>query len=427
MSKHKIILNTSDFVPGLQANCTLKESAAHCTRCNACAQSCPAYLCHLQENFSPRGRAQLIRSITEKRLNLTADNSLLKEITNSCILCGRCTAACAGQIPVGHYMLSLQKAMHRKMLPLGLRGLLILYRSFPKLFSWIVQSGLFLHWLRIDFLLYPLLPNWMKHAQTILPHQLGSLQKLLRKQNIDSTPTKPKAIFLPSIYSQYIDPQAGLLALQSISAKNPVVLWNADSGLFDYLYGSRVKCIQKAKKLLLAWEGYSKKRALPLMTDSIEAYGFLKNYPLLFEDLSGWKERAEKFAAHVQFITDIPFPAKKKNLSRKAALDSSSLLFPATLPAERARKILLTTYGKNLLECEYSRFPLPAASVGFAYPNEASDLVLRQVKDLAREQIERVYCLSAWAALELNAVLRKRTPHAQACFIIYIRTDYERA
>ena len=415
MAKQKLILNADTIVPGLQSPCALKESAARCTRCNACVQSCPAYLQQPQEAFSPRGRAQLIKLLSNQKLKTDLSQELLTQIVHSCVLCARCSRTCAGQIPIAHHMLALRKALGLHTLPYGLYILLYLQGAAPKLFDTTLRTLLFLHRIKLGFLCYPLLPK-----------KTGSLQRLLRKNNLPISSDKPKALYLPSLYAQYIDPQAGLLAVEGLSAKKPTVLFNIDCGLFDYLYGSRTRCLQLAKHLLTTWEKYAGKHLLPFFTDSIEIYSFLKNYPMLFQALPAWKERAEKFAKQVQFIVDMPFPVKKKNAPQKAALETSSVLFPVTDVLERARKILLTTYGKNLLEFEYSRFPLPAASVGFVYPSEADSLVLRQVKDLTRQQIQRVYCLSAWAALELNAVLRKCDPLAQARFIIYIRTDYGR-
>ena len=126
---------------------------------------------------------------------------------------------------------------------------------------------------------------------------------------------------------------------------------------------------------------------------------------------------------HVQFITELLSPAKPPQTLPRTALDSSSLLYPAGAVGERVYARLLETYGKNLLECEYSRLPLPAATIAFAQPTQAAELVRQNARDLIRQHIERVYCLSGWAALELQAVLRKHYPSARADFIVNIYTQ----
>ena len=426
MTIRKINVDAKAPVPGKPQPCTLKESATHCTRCNACAQSCPIYLLRPQENFSPRGRTQILRLLSQGKLKKDLPIDLLKEIALSCLLCAGCTNACAGNIPIAHHTLALRKALRARSLPIGLYFLLRMRTLAPKLFDYMVRTGLLCHRFYMGKIFYPLLPKWLRHAQDILPKHTGSLRRLLMKKQTDLHPARPKAVFLPSLYAQYVDPHAGWLSYQTWTAKKPWVLFDLSSGLFEYLYGNRTRCLQAAKKVLLAWEQAGGKHALPLITDSIEIYSFLKNYPLLFAAIPGWRDRAEKLAAQVQLSIEAPFPIKKKKGTQRVALDTSSVLYPAGQAAERARKLLLTTYGKNLLECVYSRFPLPAASIGFASGNEASDSVLKNIQDLAQHQIEKVYCLSGWAALELNAVLRRRYPIAQARFIVYIRTDYER-
>jgi len=423
MAKYKVNIPVSTLVPGGQNACLLQQSAAHCTRCNSCLQSCPAYLLNPQETFSPRGRVQLIRLLSEGKISLDVSDPLLKEIAFSCTLCARCTAACAGQIPVAHHMLALRNALEKQPLPDTLRLFLFAYGKYPGLFHWITCSGLFLRRLGFANLLRPLLPKWLKHAQAILPAKTGSFRRLLHRQKIQTQPEKPQSIYLPSLYTQYIDPQAGLLVYKRLAAKQPVLLLGQATGWFEYMYGNRTRCLQIAKKVLLTWEKYSIQRPLPLITDSIELYSFLKNYPLLFDKIPGWKQRAQTFAKHIQFITDLPFSSGEKNRNQRIALDTSSVLYPATEPAERAQKILSALYGKNLLQCAYSAVPLPAASIGFASDSNTAILLHKNIRDIARQQIDTVYCLSAWSALELNAVLPLKYPSAQAQFFIYAGAD----
>ena len=418
MAKNKVTLSTALPLPGKQGFCSLPQSAAQCTRCNACAQSCPAYLLCPQEMTSPRGRVQLIRLLTDGKFKVFSDDPVLTHMAGSCFLCARCSAACAAQIPVAHQMLALRREIGLQLMPAGVRILMRLHAVAPGLFDKIVRSGLCLRRLGMAALCKLFLPEWMRHAHTILPKKTGSLRSLLIRHNISLTPQTPQAVYLPSLYAQYADPQTGLLACQLLQEKNPVVLFGYATGLFEYLYGSRTRCLKAAKKLLRAWEQIAGKRNLPLITDSIEVYSFLKNYPLLFNSIPGWKQRAEQFAAQVRFIIDGDFPAQPQQESGRVALDESSLLFTAEQPAERAREILLTTYGTNLLECAYSRFPLPAAGSSFALKKQSADLLHRQIKDIERNEVEKIYCLSAWAALELNAALRRHYPKAQAQFIV---------
>ena len=55
------------------------DSVSFCNRCGSCQQACPTYLFTSQETFSPRGRNQLVRLITEGKLKLTGENRTLAE------------------------------------------------------------------------------------------------------------------------------------------------------------------------------------------------------------------------------------------------------------------------------------------------------------------------------------------------------------
>jgi len=204
------------------------------------------------------------------------------------------------------------------------------------------------------------------------------------------------------------------------------VLLGYSSGLAEYLYGQAAWMQRAAKRVLTRWEKLAGRRGIDLVTDSIEVYSFLKHYPLLFAKLPGWQKRAERFAERVKFITEHPFPKNTNTLQQKIGLDSSSILYPAEWVIERARKILLTNSQKNLLECEYSRFPLPVAGLGLARRNLVEELVRQHVQDIQRKEIADVYCLSGWAALELNAALKFLYPKAHAQHLVFAHREYGR-
>lgn len=411
------------YVPGLTEPLPLAISATRCTRCNACAQSCPSYLFNREEMFSPRGRAQLTRLHTQGKIKTKEQKEILKKSFQSCTLCARCSAACAGQIPVAHYMLLLRKRYKESLFPWSIRCLLWLRRTKPLLFDRLIGAALWGKRSGLTYLVWLLLPQGLQHILHILPKQPVTLSSLLKKEK--QTPCeKPKFLYLPSLYAACIDGEAGWKTLQWLGVTQTRVLLYQTSGLAEYLYGSEAACLQVAKKLLQVWEKQSKK-PLPLVCDSIEEYSFLKNFPLLFQTLPGWKKRAEKLAAHVRFITDIPFPTGQAKQTGRTALDISSALFPATPVVQQTLKILRAQAGKNLLECEYSRFSIPAAGLALVPGLQGQRLILENVKDIAQHQIDTVYCLSGWVALELQAAMRRYYPGAAAKHLVYLQTEHE--
>ena len=404
---------------------TLTYSALCCTRCNACVQSCPSYLLQREEMFAPRGRVQLLRLILENKLKPTENWQTISCAVQSCALCARCTQACAGQIPLAHQMIALRRASRLQSLPTLLYALITLKDKRPALFHTLLCTFGYLRRLGVVTAFGFLLPAWLKHAHAIFPRKMISLRSILCGQN--TQPAQPDLIYLPSFVAEYLDGTLGHAALKITQIQNARILFHQPNGLFAYLYGKHTTALKQAKNLLRTWEKLSAARPLVLLTESVELYGFLKNYPVLFANLPGWKKRAETFAKHVKFITDFNFSDEKQlPSSTRVGLDDSTILYPAAALSERAQEILLTTANKNMVHCRYSRFPVPVAGRAFAYPAQAQQWVLAHIRDVAQNQLTNIYCLSGWAALELNAALARYYPGTQAKHFAFLQTDYER-
>ncbi|MBQ7908219.1 MAG: (Fe-S)-binding protein [Elusimicrobiaceae bacterium] len=425
--KNKIYLNPSSFVSTSGKPETLIASVNRCTRCNACVQSCPSYLIKPEETASPRGRVQLIRLILEGKVKPQHHLPLIKHSLQDCLLCGRCTLACAGNIAVAQQVSCLSKAVNLPLMPASLKFFLHLKVLSPRFFDILIRFIQFLRYWKLFIVtgigkkssLY-----WIKYLHQTMPAPKQSLQTQLRKNKINISPQKPDFIYLPSLQACYAEPDIGQKTLQLLAPKKTHILFHTSTGFFEYLHGEHTRCLSQAKHLLTQWEKLSSCKA-PLVTDSWETFAFLKNYPILFASLSGWQKRAEVFASHVRFVADFIKP-QKSALNFKTALDFSGLLF---LPLENisfSRRILKTQAGKNLLECDYSRFPIPLGSVLFARPAQAEQVLLENVKDVARQQIKQVYCLSGWAALILAHALKRHYPAAQAQHIVYLQDQHDR-
>ena len=96
MKKKPFSLSSALPVSGPEGTRSVKESVDYCTRCNACVQSCPSYLLQQEEAYSPRGRNQIVRLLAERKIKFSDNAPLAQDVTRTCLLCGRCTAACAG-------------------------------------------------------------------------------------------------------------------------------------------------------------------------------------------------------------------------------------------------------------------------------------------------------------------------------------------
>ncbi|MDD6153531.1 MAG: (Fe-S)-binding protein [Elusimicrobia bacterium] len=395
------------------------DSAAHCTRCGSCQQSCPSYALNKQETFSPRGRNQALRLIMERKLDPRTHKQLLEEIVNSCTLCGRCTQTCAGKIPTAEHMLELRRALNLRALPGSLYTLLSLRGTRPALFDRLVRTGLFLRRLGLVALLrktgltrlFGL--EWINRADDLLPRRIPSLQKYLAAKNIQSRPENPDLIYLPSLEAQYFLPELAASILKSSAEKHRPVLWpNVSSGLFEYVYGDLRRSRRAVRRLIRRAEQAN----LPILTDSVDVFTFLHRAPQLFAGNKRWEHKARKLAENMRFVTDFlpKKPLAFSDVKTPVRLDYSALFCREGEPLNSVQKILKTLFKKNFVECLYTDADTPAFGYGFVRNSWAEPMALNAVRTIAQTQTATVFTLSGLSALELNYSLKRLYPNARA-------------
>lgn len=406
---------------------SLTESVVFCNRCNACAQSCPIYVHTSKELYSPRGRNQLMRLIQEGKLKPKENKDLIYAAVSSCLFCGNCAASCAGKIPTAEHMVALRRQLNIRLLPRLLQRFLSWRSSRPALFNYSISFFNFLRNVSIVTLLRWLgffnLPSlrFVKHADDILPIKITFLQKQLQKEQINYTPEKPDLIYLPSLEAAYFNPVLGRDALKWLEHQKPFILFKQASGLFEYMYGDLRAAKKTARELIKRYEEIGGGAPLPLLTDSAEAYYFLKNYEQLFSGNRRWEEKARKFSANILFLTDLSFPPKLSYQNRRTALERGGLFSNENQAYVRARETLQTHLKKNFVECVYREGAAPPAAYGFVQGTLAPQLMLNRIQDSALNQTELIVCLSGLAALELQYYLSRYYPQAKAAHFVQLR------
>lgn len=395
------------------------DSAAHCTRCGSCQQSCPSYALNKQETFSPRGRNQALRLIMERKLDPRTHKQLLEEIVNSCTLCGRCTQTCAGKIPTAEHMLELRRALNLRALPGSLHTLLSLRGTRPILFDRLVRTGLCLRraglvaLLRKTGLTRLLGLEWVNRADDLLPRRTPSLQKYLAAKNIPVRPENPDLIYLPSLEAQYFLPELAASVLKTAAEKHRPVLWpNISSGLFEYVYGDLRQSRRSVRHLIRRAEQAN----LPVLTDSVDVFTFLRRAPQLFSGNKRWENKARNLAKNMRFMTDFlpKKPLAFPDVKTPVRLDYSALFCREGEPFDAAHKILKTLFKKNFVECLYTDADTPAFGYGFVRNAWAGPMALNAVRTIAQTQTATVFTLSGLSALELNYSLKRLYPNAKA-------------
>ncbi|MBO5910946.1 MAG: (Fe-S)-binding protein [Elusimicrobiaceae bacterium] len=386
------------------------DSVCFCNRCGLCASVCPAYATDPKESNSPRARNQALRLLLERKINAKKQRNELENLVTSCMLCGRCEQVCPGQIPTSQHVLELRRELNLHILPHTLFTLLRWRETSPKLFYVLVRLGLLLRNTGLLHLLACCADfAWLKHTLEILPKHIPAPFRAENK-------TRPTLIYLPSLEAEFLLPNLAKSVYQLASKKYRICVWhNTACGLFEYVYGD----VQRARKLVRALIIRHEKTAkgnLPLLTDSIDVYHFLKQAAQLFHGLPKWEKRATAFAKHILFVTDV-LPKKPSGIKTwgKPVLLMPSALFSTQSPAEQALlEILRTLFKKNLVECGYKDACTAPAGYGFIKGSRAQVYNVQAVRTAAQYQTQSIVVLSGWAELETNFYIRRFYPAAQA-------------
>ncbi len=394
-------------------NRSLYDSVCFCNRCGMCAPVCPAYQATPQESNSPRGRNQALRGVLERKLKPQQVHTELVELLTSCTLCGRCQTVCPGQIPTPQHLLELRRTLQARLLPTLLFKLLRLRGSSPRLFKFLVHTGLWMRRLQT----WPLLMDfpgftWMKHLNALLPARTP------RPFHAPSQP-RPTLIYLPSLEAQFFTPDIAHSTYQTVSKKHRVDVWaNTPCGLFEFVYGDVSRARRQLRALIMRHQQTSKGK-LPLVTDSIDVYHFLLQAPQLFEGYPTWQQKAETLATCTRYVADyLPKkPDALKTISKPVFLMTSALFDHQSPAQEKSAQILRSLFKKNFVECGYKEPQVVPAGYGFIKGSRASQYNLQAVRTVAHWQVQTVVVLSGLAALELGLSLRQFYPTARVCHI----------
>jgi glycolate oxidase iron-sulfur subunit len=82
----------------LSADDALYDELLICSRCGTCLPACPSYGATLLETHSPRGRIQLLRAVSERRLEIGTG---LQEALSACLDCRACESVCPNGVHPG--------------------------------------------------------------------------------------------------------------------------------------------------------------------------------------------------------------------------------------------------------------------------------------------------------------------------------------
>jgi ferredoxin len=346
---------------------SLQESANICNRCGACNQKCPSYRVLNNEIHSPRGRNQLLRLFTDRRISACVNKKDILAPVLSCIMCGACTAACGAAAPAAKHMGEIKNALGMKTSGFLRETLLNFFAGKPG----------------VHFVF-----------------------KNLKYKIKDDTAVK--VVYLPDAH--------GLKY-----AKNTLALLRKELGGVYTLKSSLLlgaaaltQNTRALKKILgnikAEYEKILSSEPLPIVTDNIEDYRALKTSP---EYGTGF----EPLAAAARFITDYlkPFAAGEKLKNKRIIIQNNNVLFCGDEINQKTAALFVCRKDHFLVELEEGAHAL--GLLAYEKAKGAPHIKKNLAALLAKKRADIIITCSAREENMLNGLLKQYYPGTKALHI----------
>ncbi|WP_028487119.1 FAD-binding and (Fe-S)-binding domain-containing protein [Thiomicrorhabdus chilensis] len=238
---------------------SLMDAVEKCNGAGACRKSagrgvmCPSYQATREENYSTRGRSNLLRyALTEPDPRKALNDAELQDALALCLGCKACKTECPANVDMARLK---AEVLHqtRKFFDLSdwamkhYAGLLNLGQKWPRLFNAVQSLSLVKKALGVD--VRRTLPQ--AHSQNLKAWWLS--------QKVEPIPAASKVWVLVDLFSQFQEPQVGQAVLRSLSKMGlqvePVFLSASPRALISQgLLAEAKQALSQTVKLIKSWQ-----------------------------------------------------------------------------------------------------------------------------------------------------------------------------
>lgn len=376
------------------------DAVSQCTRCGYCLESCPTYITEKKENYSPRGRNQIVRAFIEGKQK---DIDTAKDIIDTCLLCGACTDICYGSVQTPDIVLEAR----REEKDFGnsiIYKLIIDIRKRKKLFDLIIKTLYLIHRTRISkladmlglfhFLGYPSLSHATKKLinppQKFLHHEINKL--------IEKGMEKPKWIYFLTCGTDYLFTNTGKATISVLKKiyGNGIFMKNECCGLISYNYGSLKDAKEYALKNIEIYENIIKTNPDAfIVADCSSCVAFMKSYPQMFTDDEKNYSRAVEFSSKIKDIIEVIKPEHLSSLNldyiknKKVTIHYSCKAYNDQNLKTNQEEVLKPILKENLVEMNESNMCCGGAGAYSFTKQEFSNKILyRKMKNISETQAD---------------------------------------
>jgi glycolate oxidase iron-sulfur subunit len=407
------------------------EGVNACVHCGLCLASCPTFAELGTEMDSPRGRIFLIKSLAEGRIGLT-DSTV--DHLSLCLDCRACETVCPAGVPYGQ-LIEAAKAEIERARPghVARRG-----------FRW-MNFGLLLGHRRLLALA----------AAGLRVYQASGLQALLRRSGVlrvlprtaraweALTPTMPARADrapLPE-FTPAVAPRHGRVAMltgcvQSVvfGAHNRATARLLARNGYDVLAPRAQGCCGA-----LNAHGGDHARALDMARATIETFerapvdaiivntsgcgAHMKNYGVLLAGDPAWAERAGRFAALVQDISEFlarrPLRGPLVPVEMTVTYHDPCHVVHGQKVRKQPRELLAQVPGLRVVDLPESDWCCGSAGIyNLTQPEMATRLLRRKVRHIESTDAKAVVTANPGCILQIQAGLRDRGLPIQVLHIV---------
>ncbi len=422
-----------------------EEMIAACNRCGFCTSYCPTYISTGSEAQSPRGRNQAFRALLEGKIKDPAD---IKDIVDTCLLCGECTSVCFSEVPTAQLMVHARHIINesvgvpkflsfvlKKVLPSPRRlrfVLKVLFWGKRLGFAWVlVKTGL-LKKISVQAdaaaaLVTAAPTKFLLDYSETKPYQEKVVSEkerdtfVARQKSKTLAPFNPKGrakiAYMPVCGSQYIRPEIGLATLKLFQALNldftiPDLLC---CGLPAASYGVNDQVKLMAKENIARLE---RSHFEAIISDDSSCTAHIKDYPKFFQDDPAWASRAATLASSVRELSSFFIQWGLLDKLKNASWSGGPVAYHDPCKAQYGQKVtqpprtlLAAIRGIKIVDImDADQCCGGGGTYSFVQPELSRDVLARKVTNVSKAGCKILVTSSSSCLIQLASGLHNKTP-----------------